>query len=236
MRAGLHLKPGIIRCCLLFALAAGCFLLTVVRWVITGRAAYFFLNWNLFLAAVPWFISLILSSRFVIKKSKILSVVLFIAWFLFFPNAPYLITDLYYLRNHSGRMFWYDIIMLFMFAWTGLLFGFFSLDLIEDMLARRLSRVKSAVITGGMLFVCAFGIYMGRYLRWNSWDVLFNLEELFQDVFNRFIRPFSYVRTWGFTFLVGLFLNIFRWSIKLIVYEGYISRPKDKYLTDLKNP
>ena len=229
MGTGLYLKQGMIRCCILFTLAVGCFLLTVGQWIVTEEATHFFLNWNLFLAAVPWIISLILSSQFIQKKPKILSVVLFIFWFLFFPNAPYLITDLHYLRNHSpGRMFWYDLIMLLLFAWTGLLFGFFSLDRIENMLARRLSSVTSAIITSGLLFFCAFGIYMGRYLRWNSWDVLFNLDKLFLDVFDRFIRPFNHVRTWGFTLLMGVFLNVIRWSLKLLVYEGRISSPEGK--------
>ena len=204
------------RYCLLILLAGGCVVFTVIRRMITGSPTFFFLNWNLFLAAVPWFISMIVTSRAIMEKSKILTVLLFVLWILFFPNAPYIITDLYYLNSHPERMFWYDLIMILLFAWTGLLFGFFSLERIEDMLVRKLSRVKSTAITVGILFVSAFGVYLGRDLRWNSWDIFLEPNEFFLDVLDRFIKPYGHGRTWGFTFLMGLFLNAIYWSLKFI--------------------
>jgi uncharacterized membrane protein len=170
----------------------------------------------LLLAAVPWLISLIISSRFVKEKSKILTAALLIIWLLFFPNAPYIITDLYYLNNHPGSMFWYDLIMVLVFAWTGLLFGFFSLDRIKGILDGKLSRVKSVIVICSLLFVCAFGVYLGRDLRWNSWDFLLEPKKFFLDVIDRFVNPIGHRRTWGFTFLMGGFLNIIYWTLKII--------------------
>jgi uncharacterized membrane protein len=181
-----------------------------------GRPSYFFLNWNLLLAAVPWLISLIISSNFVRKRSKILTAVLFFIWLLFFPNAPYIITDLYYLRNHPERMFWYDLIMLLMFAWTGLLLGFLSLDKIKESLAGKLSRVKSAIIICVLLFICAFGVYLGRGMRWNSWEIFLEPRKFFLDVIDLFINPMGHGSTWLFTFLMGIFLNISYWTLKII--------------------
>jgi uncharacterized membrane protein len=214
-------KPDMIRCCLLIVLAALCFLFTVIRHFIMGRPSYFFLNWNLLLAAVPWIISLIISSKFIIDKPKILTAVLFFIWLLFFPNAPYLITDLYYLRNHPERMFWYDLIMILMFAWTGLLLGFFSLDRIKESLAEKLSRVQSAVLTCVLLFVCAFGVYLGRGLRWNSWEIFLEPKKFFLDVIALFINPIGHGSTWLFTFLMGVFLNITYWTLKIIRKEDH---------------
>jgi len=204
------------RYCLVIILALISFIFTVVRHIISGRRAYYFLNWNLLLALMPLFISMVISSEFVKRKPKILTAALFIIWLLFFPNAPYIITDLYYLNRHSERMFWYDLITIMMFAWTGLLAGFFSLDIIKETLFSKLSKVKSVAAVCGLLFVCAFGIYLGRVLRWNSWEILVQPRKFFLDVIDRFINPVGHNRTWGFTFLIGVFLNVTYWSIKII--------------------
>jgi uncharacterized membrane protein len=216
VKINLPLKPGMIHCYSLMVLVVICFLSTVLRHIITGRPNYYFLNWNLLLAAVPWFISLLVSSRFVVGKPKVLTVILFIFWLLFFPNAPYLITDLYYLRNHTERMFWYDLIMILIFTWTGLFLGFYSLDRIKKIWFGKISNVKNILIICGLLFVCAFGIYLGRYLRWNSWEIFVEPKEFFRDVFDRFINPTEHRRTWGFTLLMGSFLNIAYWTLRIV--------------------
>jgi uncharacterized membrane protein len=203
------------RYCLIIILAVVSFLFTIVRHIITGRRTYYFLNWNLLLAGIPLFISLIISSGFVRKKPKILTAALFIIWLVFFPNAPYIITDLYYLNKHSARMFWYDLITILVFAWTGLWAGFLSMDIIKDVLLSKLSRVKSTAAVCGLLFVCAFGIYLGRELRWNTWEIFIEPKEFFLDVINRFINPIGHRRAWGFTFLMGVFLNISYWTYKI---------------------
>ena len=209
-------KTGIKRYCLVFILALICFLFTAVRHIITGRRVYYFLNWNLLLAGIPLFISLIISSGFVRKKPKILTAALFAIWLMFFPNAPYIITDLYYLNNHPQKMFWYDLITILVFAWTGLLSGFLSLDIIKEVLLSKLSRAKSIAVVCGLLFVCAFGIYLGRELRWNTWEIFYKPGEFFLDVIDRFINPIGHKKTWGFTFLMGAFLNISYWSYKIM--------------------
>jgi uncharacterized membrane protein len=169
----------------------------------------------LLLAAIPWFISLLVSSRFVAGKPKILTAVLFIIWLLFFPNAPYIITDLYYMRNNAVRTFWYDLFMILVFAWTGLVFGFLSLDNIKKLWDGKLSKVKSIVITCILLFVCAFGIYLGRHLRWNSWDIFFEPGEFFSDLIDPFINPIGLRRAWSFILLMGGFLNITYWTFSI---------------------
>jgi uncharacterized membrane protein len=200
---------------LLTALVIICFVSTVFRHIIYGRPYYYFLNWNLLLAAIPWFISLLVSSRFVAGTPKILTAVLFIIWLLFFPNAPYIITDLYYMRNHAVRTFWYDLFMILVFAWTGLVFGFLSLDNMKKLWDRKLSKVKSIVITCILLFICAFGIYLGRHLRWNSWDIFFEPGEFFIDLIDPFINPIGLRRAWSFILLMGGFLNITYWTFSI---------------------
>jgi uncharacterized membrane protein len=103
-----------------------------------------------------------------------------------------------------------------MFSWTGLLFGFFSLDKIKKLWAGKMSNIKSFIITSGLLFICAFGVYLGRELRWNSWEIFLGPKEFFLDVIARIINPIGHRRAWLFTFLMGGFLNIIYWSLRII--------------------
>jgi uncharacterized membrane protein len=63
------------------------------------------------------------------------------------------------------------------------------------------------IITVLFLFLTSFGVYLGRFLRWNSWDVLSNPFGLFNDVLVRIVYPMDYTKTWGVTVLMGVMLN-----------------------------
>jgi uncharacterized membrane protein len=180
---------------------------SVLRWIITGNRFYFSINWNLFLAAVPFFITLLLTACEKVRKSKPVCVALVLVWFLFFPNAPYIITDLVYLRGHGEAMFWYDTCMILLFSCTGLALGFQSLQTMEGLFLSRINKIYANIIAAAFLFVTAFGIYLGRDLRWNSWDVFRSPVEFALDVTDRLIHPAAHGRTWGFTATMGVFLN-----------------------------
>jgi len=184
------------------------FTLSVFRFYITDTPYFLFLNWNLFLAFIPWFAVTILALNSRHSSSKVLLCGVLLVWILFFPNSPYILTDLFHLRLKTSVPVWYDLVVILSFAWTGLTFGFVSLAEIEVLMSRYLkpARIRMAVI--GLLFLSSFGVYMGRYLRWNSWDVLTNPQGLFSDIGDRFINPFSHPRTWGMTLLLGVLLNM----------------------------
>lgn len=137
-------------------------------------------------------------------------------WVLFFPNAPYILTDLFHLRYRTTMPIWYDLIMILAFAWTGLLFGFLSLRDIESFFTERVGGMITKIGVFLMLFLCGFGIYLGRFLRWNSWDVINEPMKLLFDISDRFTNPFLHPRTWGVTLMMGLFLNIVYFSFDLI--------------------
>jgi len=111
---------------------------------------------------------------------------------------------------------WFDLVLILSFAGTGLLFGFISLIDIEKILSSFFSRGKIVFITISFLFLSGFGIYIGRYLRWNSWDIINNPVPLFSDIIHRFANPFSHPRTWGLTIILGILLNLLYFSFKLI--------------------
>ena len=75
---------------------------------------------------------------------------------------------------------------------------------------------SALVVAVALLFIGSFGVYLGRYLRWNSWDVIRNPVGLTMDVAERILVPWDHPRTWGMTLLLGMFLNLMFWSLKII--------------------
>lgn len=202
---------------LLIVMSIFCFGISVTRYILTDTRVFLFLNWNLFLAFIPWLIS----SAVLLKdmNNKLILTILIASWLLFFPNSPYILTDLFHLRMHGSAPIWFDLVVIMSFAWTGLVYGFISLMDIEKLLKKYISNYFVTAITVLFLFLASFGIYLGRYLRWNSWDVLNNPFGLFNDIFDRIINPFNHPATWGMTILMGLLLNMMYFSIKVIKVE-----------------
>lgn len=188
--------------------------LSATRAIMTDSKVFLFLNWNLFLAFIPW----ILSTLLVLKglNSKGVVAILILVWLAFFPNSPYILTDLFHLRPRIGVPMWFDLVLILSFAWTGLLYGFISLKDIEDLLRKYVKGKRVFFIPILFLFMSAFGIFLGRYLRWNSWDIISNPSGLFNDVVVRFVDPVSFPNTWGMTILMGILLNMMYMSFKFI--------------------
>lgn len=169
------------------------FSLIVFRCIYSGSGMYLFFVWNLFLAAIPLSISSVL-----IQSDKKFHWLLFIAWLLFFPNALYIITDLLHLKERNNIM------------------AYLSISQVEFFLKSKFSNIITKVILSTCLIVCAFGVYVGRYLRWNSWDILLDPYKLFSEMIQPFVHPFQHPRTWGMTIILSFFFNIFYFLIKKI--------------------
>ena len=105
-----------------------------------------------------------------------------LAWLLFFPNAPYILTDLWHLPPNGQSRFWVDLVLILMFALTGLVLGFLSLYLMQRLVVRRFGWVRGWLFTFGIAALSGCGLCIGRFLRWNSWDVLVNPGELLVDL------------------------------------------------------
>ncbi|MDX1960517.1 MAG: DUF1361 domain-containing protein [Leptospiraceae bacterium] len=211
------MKAQLIKEIIFMALLTTCCIgASVFRLIYTDTKVFFFLNWNLFLAFIPWVITSLAIIKPNIQKSKLSVFLILSLWLLFFPNAPYILTDLFHLKSRPQIPIWFDLFFILIFAWTGLLFGFLSLWNIEIILSRYLSKLSISIISSLLLFVGSFGIYLGRYLRWNSWDLLTEPMVLIYDIGDRIINPFHHPRAWGMTFAFGLLLNIIYWSFKLI--------------------
>jgi uncharacterized membrane protein len=187
--------------------------LLAIRIIMTGQLPYIFLAWNLFLAWIPF----ALSQRLISVKNRWKIFFLISAWLLFLPNAPYIITDFLHLRQRPPIPYWYDILLLFSAALNGLFLGLVSLLTVEKFLANRYGNKVSGILILCSFFLCAFGIYMGRYLRWNSWDIIVNPDDVAADISERIFNPFDHFGTWSVTFLFGSFFYIMYYSIKNFV-------------------
>ena len=208
-------KKGCLNLVVFFIISSAfCFCMSIVRYAATDTTKFLSLNWNLFLAFIPWFVSMIL---IIGKKiNKLAMFLLILMWVIFFPNSPYILTDLFHLSPRSFPPIWYDLILILSYAWTGLMFGFVSLINIETVLIKYINARTVSLISVVLLFVASFGIYLGRYLRWNSWDLISNPLDVFSYIFKVFFSPYDFKGAWGVTILMGLMLNMMYLSIKLL--------------------
>ena len=154
------------------ALIVWCALMVVARVWRAGAPAYYFLCWNLFLAGIPAGASVLFEHESRRGGSRALAAVWFGVWLVFLPNAPYLVTDFVHLHPRPPVPLWFDIALLTSFAGAGLMLGWGSVATVQDTLARTSSRLTGWLVAAGSLLLSGYGIYLGRFLRWNSWDVL----------------------------------------------------------------
>lgn len=186
-------------CCFLFITV-----MIFARMLYAGNRGYLFMIWNLFLAWTPYMISFFLKN---IKGSnKLVQVFIFMCWLLFFPNALYIVTDIIHLAHTQAVPLWYDAVLLFASSLTGLVLAFASVLNTEQYLQTIFIRKFITPIIIALLFAGSFGVYLGRFERWNSWDVLHNPLSMAMDIATRFAFPFAHTKTWVVTFLLtGLY-------------------------------
>ena len=183
-------------------------LLLAGRIVYTGKMAYGLLAWNLFLAWLPLLFALLACEKFERSSARDWGFLgLAGAWLLFFPNAPYIFTDLFHLTGRFSEHYWLDLVLILLFALTGLVVGFLSLYQMHTLVARMFGTFTSWVFIAVVAWLGSFGIYLGRFLRFKSWDLVVKPYELSQGITwagSSFARPSSF----AFLALFATFLFI----------------------------
>ncbi|WP_164931616.1 DUF1361 domain-containing protein [Longirhabdus pacifica] len=151
-----------------------CVSMTVFRIMKTDTFLYAFMVWNVFLAWIPFVVASIASFFFARRAKASLSFfVLLLCWLFFFPNAPYMVTDIIHFYYTKGEIsLWFDLIMFFSYSILGIFLGFLSLSYIQTLLKRWYGSIISWTFFLVVHILCGIGIYLGRTLRWNSWDIL----------------------------------------------------------------
>jgi uncharacterized membrane protein len=187
---------------LLSALAVA---LVIVRVAYTMHPHYGGMIWNLFLAWVPFGIALAVYDAYRRGVSRWLVAGGGLLWLVFFPNAPYIVTDFKHLRAwDDGMPILYDAVMLSAFAWAALALGFTSLYLMQSVGRRALGFVNSWLLVVSVLAISSFGIYLGRFERWNSWDVFVRPRLVFGEL----LDPLLEKRAVAVTVLFTAFLTV----------------------------
>jgi uncharacterized membrane protein len=191
---------------LLLASGAGV-VLAALRVIWTGDVEYFFLVWNIFLAWLPLLFSLAvchLYKKGVRRGWRIYS--LAALWLLFFPNAPYIFTDLIHLTNYFYAHFWVDLSLVLLFALTGFLLGFVSLYLMQQVVADRFGRFAGWLFIVVVTALSGVGIYWGRFLRLNSWDIVANPFKIIRGIGEFVAHPLANHMSLVFPTLFATFL------------------------------
>lgn len=163
--------------------------------------------WNLFLAVVPllWGVAYEAADA---RKCPALAAVFFLLWLLFLPNAPYLFTDLIHLHSSPDVPLWYLLATLMSCAGTGTLIGYLSLLHVQTIIEQKYGRKIGWVVAGGALMLCGFGIYLGRCLHWNSWDIFVHPFQLIRTVSGQVINPSAQPNPLAVTLVFGIGLII----------------------------
>lgn len=191
-----------------------CLLLFGFRVVATETFRYWFVPENLALAWVSLFFSWLLVGQ--LRKHRWLSwqnIALSVLWIIFLPNTWYVLTDFIHVYSTGEISELYDIVLISSLVINGFTLGFIGLYMIHKELLKRFDAVRAGWIVTLILLISSFGIYLGRDLRWNAWDVLTNPAGLAIDVSDRVIDPLGHPRAFNITGLFFVLLGTSYWAI-----------------------
>jgi uncharacterized membrane protein len=190
--------------------------IVALRIFLTSKVSHLFFIWNLFLAWIPYLISIYLPIAYYKIRKKFIAYFLLVIWFLFWPNSPYILTDMLHLKQRPAIPLWFDLGMILSFAWTGLMLGFVSLIEIQNLVRKIFNRKAGWAFAVLMSLIGALGIYLGRYGRLNSWDVL-NPDKLYTTIALHTNDELVRNDVIGMTLMYGIFLFLGYLTVKIII-------------------
>ena len=189
-------------------------LLFVVRIMSYRSLNYWYLSWNLALAVLPLCLAIFIANQ--LRTRRWLSMPMFLltaAYAGFLPNSFYIATDLIHVQYASSQTILFDVVMILSYTLAGLLAGFTSVYLLHRELIKRIASDSAHLIIGALLLACSFAIYLGRFLRWNTWDVLTNPGGIIFDVSYRLVNPLGGRQMVSTTILFFVLLGSLYWAI-----------------------
>ena len=175
-----------------------------------------FLVWNLFLAGIPYVISRAMQSRRDWHSARLLFFLCFSVWLLVIPNSFYIITDLFHLGKFNGIPLWYELAVILSFAWNGLILGIWSMRHMETLFSSLFSVKVSVPFIYIVMFLNSFGVYIGRYMRFNSWDVITNPFHLMKDIANLALHPRQNFGAWAMICCFSVFMTLMYFTVTRI--------------------
>lgn len=211
----------------LFLMPAGFgILLYLFRTLYSGSNYYGFLVWNLFLAFIPLCLSYLMTKN---RGRRILMAVMGPLWILFLPNAPYIITDFIHLAKDPPVPMWFDIILIMVFAWNGLVIWVVSVLQVTAIIRSQIKNKYHKISVHLIILLSSIGVYLGRYGRWNSWDVFTDPLAIIDRVFQMVLHPLNNPGFYGMTIILYAFLAfLFSFFTQFAdpIYPSFKSSPK----------
>lgn len=205
------------------------------RVYLSHSRTYAFFVWNLFLAWLPYLFSLIVVLFYGWPRPtnvanhyrraawlRWLAITPAVLWLVFFPNAPYMITDLLHLRERPPVPLWYDIGLIATFVWTGLFLGVVSLSAMQTVVKDLCGGLASWLFVFGVAILSGLGIYMGRFQNWNSWDLFTQPDDIALDMLRRLLHP--HLQMYGVSLMFAAFI--------LICYLTFVSMRHPPQITN----
>lgn len=180
--------------------------LLLVRIKLNKSFFFLFLIWNLFLATIPYAITVYLNTKE--NLGKLTLSIWFMVWLAFLPNAPYIVTDFIHIRLGNEALLWLDVLVVLSFALSGLLLFYMSILDMQRLVKSKFEKFPIKITSQMILFLCGFGVYLGRFLRYNSWEIISRPHILFIDILNMVMAPFQHYEAWFFTIGFGAFLMV----------------------------
>jgi uncharacterized membrane protein len=164
-----------------------------------------FMAWNLVLAMVPYYCARLLQTCWHRQgRVTIAFVAIAFAWLVFFPNAPYVLTDVIHLGN--DKLWWYDMPLVMAFAGTSWLAGLVSLSMVDDVLVRAAGSRTARAVVLATCWLSGLGVYLGRFLRFNSWDVIQSPRTLATTAMNELVPPWRHAQPHAFALFFAALL------------------------------
>jgi len=225
--------------CLLNLACALCVALVAARVAYSETSGHLGLIWNLFLAWIPFMLAYVAHavSWRRIWLYLVIPIIAFL-WLIFFPNAPYMLTDLQDLtRTTNEAPLWYDVIIVVWCTWTGMLLGVISLYLMQDIIHRAFSRAAGWIFVFVISALSSFGIYIGRFVRLNSWNILLDPAETAMEILGVVIDPS--MRLAAFTILYTfffLFVYLLLYSFSHLLQEQTVKAQASPGQIETKQP
>ena len=189
-----------------------CIILYIARVVYSNRfLEYRNLVWNLALAWIPYTISFSIAAVHTVFRRGWWFIVPIpsLSWLLFFPNAPYIVTDFLHLQFRPPVPIWFDIGLVACYAFTGILIASVSLHTLQGLISAKFGSIIGWLFAAIALVLSSLGIYLGRFGRFNSWDIIFAPKKIIKILASPIFNPLDNLQLIGFSVLFTAILFVF---------------------------
>jgi uncharacterized membrane protein len=180
----------------------------------TGMLTYVFLIWNIFLGALPYFITRTIAKNPGLISSRIKFLLVFLLWLFWVPNSFYIITDLFHLGSTPTMPRWYDLALILSCAWNGLLLGVLSVRQMEKIFTAYAPKISGWWFIAPVMFLNAWGVYIGRFLRFNTWDILSNPFGLMAEILQMLVHPVENKYAWSMVLCYAALMGVMYVTMK----------------------